>query len=61
MIIQIIIMAVIMGFVDRGEELSALRSRLNSSKFELIVIYGREGQVNCLHDVHVHRVCRQDA
>jgi len=34
-------MAVIMRFVDREEELSALRSRLNSSKFELIVIYGR--------------------
>lgn len=40
LITQIIITEIIM-FVDREEELDALRKRLNSEKFELIIIYGR--------------------
>ena len=40
MIILIIIMEIIM-FIDRYKELEALRSRLTSEEFELIVIYGR--------------------
>ena len=36
-----IIIIVVILFVDREEELRALRDRLDSSGFELIVIYGR--------------------
>ncbi len=36
-----IIITEIMKFVDREEELKALKDRLNSDNFELVVIYGR--------------------
>ncbi len=39
--IIIIIIIEIMKFVDREEELSAIRSRLDSNDFEMIVVYGR--------------------
>jgi len=42
LIITIMIMMIIMiKFVDRDEELKALRDRLRSDRFELVVIYGR--------------------
>ena len=41
MIIQIMIIVIIMVFVDREEELNALKKRLDSDGFELIVVYGR--------------------
>ena len=40
MIISIIIIVIIL-FVNREQELAALRERLTSDEFELIVIYGR--------------------
>ena len=41
MINKIIITEIIMRFVNRKEELKALKDRLNSNNFELIIIYGR--------------------
>ncbi len=41
MITALIIMVVIIRFVNREEELRVLREKLNSNRFELIVIYGR--------------------
>ena len=52
-IIHIIIMVIIM-FVDRHIELKALRRRLTSDEFELIVIYGRRrvGKTRLLSELH---------